>query len=794
MAWTNRLFVVVGVILVGSVLGAEPQPWNSNSIVTPSLAPIIVSNNAFTYAELKPADESHHDAKLYSKIVDYYGGEEGQATAAATDCDYVAMLTGDEFLINTNIKLTSSPKFHVMTWFAASMSQRNVSLRLAVIERRSPQCSSISLSVPFEGDFAHRFESFNSSAVALHDDTFDVLVPCQRTQLCRISYDPVSKSLGESRPFLEEALQFDPDDCLLISLTSHARSHGYFFIARRGNVYNLAYVNDAETVSKKIELPKDALLATSTADGLLGLCYATDESNRFFRCLQVDKNLNGLSDVTLNFDNAYVRNIAMVNDRKAGSFKVVARSATADFHSIEVDANDVGSVEKIESVDCENVTNVDLLQSDDGIFLRNSCNKPNPVLDVIVNVLQTTAAAVESANTMLKTLSVTLLLLHVCRSAEVPKAASDSYMGLENFSLLSSDRPTFLTFRLSEDPKYKLEAIIERWAGSGDGSKKTCYVPMLVEQEKSRIVQLNSMLDSQWEILRMVRRFQDPMKNQLDMYIVNMADCTWKKWEMLKGLEYSKNGISYINIRPGRKDWFDIIFLNAEKECGGSFACKRTYNLLEGKLGEPMKFMLWNQRKEWELYFPESLDAKDEMFFVMGKDENAKTQLISTNARGELIKSINADFSPADVSLTSFRYTRNSAAAGNFGRCGIFENDPQRIMCTQWDKNLELRFSSSFRLNYEPDSFEIRNCPMGGFALMTLRGRDFELYKFAGDTKDGGEKLMSSWRDDSCAFKKRPRFMFFEEMGKKCAFWTCDMLREDNKGYDWTMKSKCFEL
>lgn len=121
---------------------------------------------------------------------------------------------------------------------------------------------------------------------------------------------------------------------------------------------------------------------------------------------------------------------------------------------------------------------------------------------------------------------------------------SEDEHSLDNFILLSSNRPTKLT--LSDYPKpnnkTRMQAIIER-----PGS--TCSFPVFGWENATRHIKLWS-LGRQLEILQVIKIFEDPTDNSMDIFVMNMNSCKFTKTEILRGYDYFAAGGAFIVFEP----------------------------------------------------------------------------------------------------------------------------------------------------------------------------------------------------------------------------------------------------
>ena len=126
---------------------------------------------------------------------------------------------------------------------------------------------------------------------------------------------------------------------------------------------------------------------------------------------------------------------------------------------------------------------------------------------------------------------------------------ADNENELEDFFLLSTNHPTKISFKLSEDPAYKVDALMERWVGNGT-EKSTCRFPVFDhESHVTRHVKLRSMPNNM-EIFQVMRLYMDPELNTMDIFVVNMTDCQYTKTEILKGYHFFQPGGVFIVLHP----------------------------------------------------------------------------------------------------------------------------------------------------------------------------------------------------------------------------------------------------
>lgn len=132
------------------------------------------------------------------------------------------------------------------------------------------------------------------------------------------------------------------------------------------------------------------------------------------------------------------------------------------------------------------------------------------------------------------------------RKIKLPK---DTEGQIEDFFLLSLDHPTKISFRPSQSTDYKIEGTIERLNSNGS-VKSVCTFPAFGFESASYQLKFRS-LDDNLEVFQVMKIFEDPKNNSMDIFVMDMKDCKHTKSVILKGYDYLKNGGSFIVVRPG---------------------------------------------------------------------------------------------------------------------------------------------------------------------------------------------------------------------------------------------------
>ncbi|XP_011502603.1 PREDICTED: uncharacterized protein LOC105365996 [Ceratosolen solmsi marchali] len=374
----------------------------------------------------------------------------------------------------------------------------------------------------------------------------------------------------------------------------------------------------------------------------------------------------------------------------------------------------------------------------------------------------------------------------------------------EKFFLLSSNYPSKLSFRASSIPDYKYDAFIERLSFNSN-SRKICSFPVFGYDPTTYYIRLES-TNNDYEIFQVIKTYDNPATNLIDIYIINMANCQYTKNEVLKGYDYFNYGGSFLVYNPRNEDYFDFFSFNGQETCG-SYICKHTYNFAKQSFGKPMAFGFSNNNPNTKLLYIGS--SSDQGYFAISKNGN-KYFLYSLTSNGDTINTINESYDKMLKLLrvsTSYEdsniyillivsHCRSIIFVGTFGACYFLEGKEKEVFCLQFDNKLNYKFNKSLNLDYETKHLAIYNLNRDGLLLLSTycenneyeKCQEFRLTKF---DSTGAYSEFSKFRDATC-FSKKHQFTFFEEDGNICLFYICDSQQEKNTSYDYIIRSRCF--
>lgn len=133
-----------------------------------------------------------------------------------------------------------------------------------------------------------------------------------------------------------------------------------------------------------------------------------------------------------------------------------------------------------------------------------------------------------------------------CKKEKGKKEDEDE---IESFFLLSVNHPTKLSFRYSEAPGVKVDAVIERLTSEAT-RKSLCTFPAFGYEPAVHHIRLMS-TSNDIEILQIIKIFQEPKDNSMDIFVLNVTDCRYSRTEILKGYDYFAAGGSFTVLHPG---------------------------------------------------------------------------------------------------------------------------------------------------------------------------------------------------------------------------------------------------
>ncbi|XP_001604384.1 uncharacterized protein LOC100120779 [Nasonia vitripennis] len=355
---------------------------------------------------------------------------------------------------------------------------------------------------------------------------------------------------------------------------------------------------------------------------------------------------------------------------------------------------------------------------------------------------------------------------------------------IESFFLLSMNHPTKLSFRYSEAPGVKVDAVVERLTSEAT-RKSLCTFPAFGYEPAVHHIRLVSTSEDV-EILQIIKIFQEPKDNSMDIFVLNVTDCRYSKTEILRGYDYFAAGGSFTVLHPGGNS-FDIFSLDGQEECG-SYICKRVYNIANSSISEPRKFSFLNRHQDQTLtYMAPSINGG--YFSIVRKDDNIG--LFSLTPDGGLIQSIENN------TESRVHFLKISTYHGYFGFCYTAEAKQKEMNCLQLDEKLSCNANVTMDLGYETSYLAVQNLPQGGFLMLTVQcanssnceEHEIKVRRF--DT-DGFNGDFASFHETGCIPRRQQQFTFFEEDDKICVFYACDCKRNEGEGYDKLVKSRCF--
>ncbi|KAJ8664916.1 hypothetical protein QAD02_006578 [Eretmocerus hayati] len=361
---------------------------------------------------------------------------------------------------------------------------------------------------------------------------------------------------------------------------------------------------------------------------------------------------------------------------------------------------------------------------------------------------------------------------------------------LDDYYSLAFDGPARLYFsKPLKSSEGDLQATIERPKLDTWGQKK-CEFPINYDDKATLYYKIRSFQNSM-EILEIFRAYPDQKYNQLDIYAINMTDCSYRKAEAFKGYNYPAKPI-YAAYSFWQSDRLDYFAFNEEKS-GESCLSKYYYFVSNNTFSSPMKFSLLDgDKKDWEIEVLAPIEGEDNYWASLKNNDFGVS--LKVGPYGSILKSTEQ----YKVNRESY-YVRYAINNGYFGRCWRMESKKQmvKIGCKQYNKNLEKLFYQELDLDYESPMFAISNRPEGGLRLAALRC--FSEDEYSCEQPEIRKYIVEekrSWKyyeyKESCALSKRQQFGFIATFSSDCLFYGCSYKGRTTDDFSSSVIQKCF--
>ncbi|KAJ8664915.1 hypothetical protein QAD02_006577 [Eretmocerus hayati] len=357
---------------------------------------------------------------------------------------------------------------------------------------------------------------------------------------------------------------------------------------------------------------------------------------------------------------------------------------------------------------------------------------------------------------------------------------------------LSVDGPTRFYFtQLAKSAEWDLQANIERIKPDGKGFNK-CSFAIKNEKDASLYYKLRGQIN-QIEILEIFRSYPgESQRNQLDIYVVNMNDCSIRRNQAFEGYDYPAKRLYVIN-RYWDTDRIDYFAIGMEKSVG-SYMSRLTYYITNNSFVGPMKFTMLDDKKDYRINFLVPVEGEDTYMAGISTDEFY--QDIKVDSYGKMIKSETPE------KLRKAYYLRYSVYRGYLGLCFREEINKKSVLrCLQYDKDLNKKLDRTFDLPYDSSLYSVRNNADGGLYLLSFKCAQKDEYSCEqaemrlNSIPLGGKSIEETKiiKEDYCAISTRSRFGFIDDGDKKsnCMYYSCYYKSKDVNEFENSVRVKC---
>ncbi|KAJ8683813.1 hypothetical protein QAD02_019605 [Eretmocerus hayati] len=361
-----------------------------------------------------------------------------------------------------------------------------------------------------------------------------------------------------------------------------------------------------------------------------------------------------------------------------------------------------------------------------------------------------------------------------------------------NIYRLSIDGPSRFYFtQPNKFAEWDLQGNLERIKPDGRGFNR-CSFAIKNEEGISLHYKLRGQIN-QMEILEIFRtNHEDNQRNQLEIYAVNMTDCSIRRNQAFEGYDYPAKRIYVINRYwdTNRIDYFAIDM----EESVGSYMSRLTYYISNNSFIGPMKFTMLDDKKDYKIKFLVPVEGEDT--YMAGISNKALYQNIKVDSYGKMIKAETPE------KYKKIYYLRYSVYRDYLGLCSREEvNKKSMLRCLQYDKDLNKKLDKTFDLPYNSTLFSVRNNADGGLYLLSFKCDQRDSYRCEQDEMRlnfislGGKSIEETKiiKEDYCAISTRSRFGFIDDGDKKsdCMYYSCYHKSKDINEFENSVRVKC---